>query len=540
MSASPPTTLGKYQIIREIARSNDIVYEAYDPLMNRRVAIKELSVPGGSTSQQRDERIRRFQREVKAAGSLAHPNIVTIYEVGEDGNRHFMAMEFLDGHNLRNELDTHGFLAPLRAVDIAIEVLNGLDFAHRHGVVHRDIKPDNIQLLDDGRVKLTDFGIARLTFEPNLTMDGQVFGTPSYMSPEQVVGKEIDARSDVFGLGVVLYEMIAGQKPFKGDNVIAITHAITNQHPDQPTQANHALWQVIQTAIDKTPAMRYPSAQAMREALESVLPTLQPGATVAQAAPPPVIDPYAGLAQQYPYANPVYTQPYVPAPQPQYAYNPYQGGQPGYQPTMGPGTLPPLPIAYYPPPPRRPMFSPATKSFFARFMLAFLVIGLFFALVVAAIIGLINVATKPPAQSSANPGAPAASGRPGPPPSPRAMRNPPLNSRSSRQPAPIPAEPEPALGPKFIYPSPEEARTMARTYAESADFENAAWAYLDAYRHSGSDQDAMLAVAAAVSLAEEDRTRRQTARQILHELRNAGYRDRVLDAAEMMLGTRDR
>ncbi len=226
MSGTTPTTLGKYQIIREIARSNDIVYEAYDPLMNRRIALKELAMPSGASDAQRDDRIRRFSREAKAAGSLNHPNIVTIFEFGEDSGRHFIAMEFLEGHNLRNELDTHGFLAADRAIEITLEVLDALDYAHKNGVIHRDIKPENIQLLPDGRVKLTDFGIARITFEPNLTIDGQVFGTPSYMSPEQVVGREIDARSDVFGVGVILYEMLSGQKPFQGDSVVSITYGI--------------------------------------------------------------------------------------------------------------------------------------------------------------------------------------------------------------------------------------------------------------------------------------------------------------------------
>src|SRR5688572_20837493 len=283
MSSGVPTTLGKYQIIREIARSNDIVYEAYDPLMNRRVALKELAVPPGSTPQQREERIKRFLREAKAAGSLSHPNIMTVYEVGEEGNKHFIAMEFLDGHTLRNELDTHGALSPERAISIATDILEGLDFAHRSGVVHRDIKPENIQLLSDGRVKLTDFGIARLTFEPNITMDGQVFGTPSYMSPEQVVGKEIDARSDLFSVGVILYEMVSGRKPFAGDSVVSITYAIMNAEPSQPQQANYAVWQVLQHALDKSPALRYASASEMIRALDD--------AAAASFSNSPVLDP---------------------------------------------------------------------------------------------------------------------------------------------------------------------------------------------------------------------------------------------------------
>jgi len=241
MSSNPPTTLGKYQIIREIARSNDIVYEAYDPLMNRRVALKELAMPGGSTGVQRDERVNRFKREAQAAGTLNHPNIMTVYELGQDGDRLFMAMEYLDGHTLRNEIDTKGFLPVDQAVRVAKEILKGLDFAHERGVIHRDIKPDNIQLLSNGAVKITDFGIARLTFQPNLTVDGQVFGTPSYMSPEQVVGREIDSRSDLFSVGIVLYEMLGGKKPFQGSSVMETTAQILNKSAEHITQLYHSL-----------------------------------------------------------------------------------------------------------------------------------------------------------------------------------------------------------------------------------------------------------------------------------------------------------
>lgn len=388
--SSPPTTLGKYQIIREIARSNDIVYEAYDPLMNRRVAIKELAIPSGSTPQQKEERIKRFQREVKAAGSLAHPHIVTIYEVGEDAGRHFMAMEYLDGHTLRNELDTHGFLAVDRACDIAIAILEALDFSHKHGVIHRDIKPDNIQLLENGQIKLTDFGIARLTFEPNLTMDGQVFGTPSYMSPEQVVGKDIDARSDLFSVGVVLYEMIAGQKPFAGDNVVSITFAITNKEPDPPAQATPALWRAIKQALEKTPHLRWGSAHEMIQGIESARRSDQAvgmpvtGAPPIYSAPYPAVppnvppvygpDPYAMLPPAVP--NPYAPPPHNPIPQ-TYAYNPYQAPQ-------GTGMMPPAPI-YYPKPPRGPLVKPETRVFLSRLALTFLVMGSLVALILVGI-----------------------------------------------------------------------------------------------------------------------------------------------------------
>ncbi|HRF59723.1 MAG TPA: protein kinase [Fimbriimonadaceae bacterium] len=406
--SSPPTTLGKYQIIREIARSNDIVYEAYDPLMNRRVAIKELAVPSGSTPQQREERIRRFQREVKAAGSLAHPHIVTIYEVGEDAGRHFMAMEYLDGRTLRNELDTHGFLPIERSCEIAVAILEALDFAHKHGVIHRDIKPDNIQLLDNGQIKLTDFGIARLTFEPNLTMDGQVFGTPSYMSPEQVVGKDIDARSDLFGVGVVLYEMVAGHKPFAGDNVVSITFAITNKEPDPPPQASPGLWRTIKQALEKTPHLRWGSAKEMIQGIESAQRSDSAVGSAMMGAPPiygtPYPSPPPGLPPVYspdPYGSvpPVGPNPYAPPPPnptPQtYTYNPYQ---------LPPGgaAMPPAPI-YYPKPPRGPLVKPETKVFLSRLVLTFLVLGSLIALILVAINAISTALSREQASRMAPP-----------------------------------------------------------------------------------------------------------------------------------------
>ena len=375
MSQTPQATLGKYQIIREIARSNDIVYEAYDPLMNRRVALKELSIPSSSTSAQRDDRVKRFEREVKAAGSLAHPNIVTIYEVGNDGDRFFMAMEYLDGHTLRNELDTKGFLPIDRAFEISLSILEALDFAHSKGVIHRDIKPDNIQLLSSGLVKLTDFGIARLTFEPNLTMDGQVFGTPSYMSPEQVVGKDIDVRSDVFSVGVLLYEMISGTKPFPGDSIVAITHAITTLPPSPSPQMSHALWEVISMALEKVPSQRFASAKAMATALENyrtgTLSGVIPGSVV--SGPPPI----------------AYGAPAAPQPPQQYP-TPYSGQPTGYgMPSHGqPAPMPyqgvPIPI-YYPPPPRQPLLKAETKQFLVKLFLTLVIVSTVFLLLMVSL-----------------------------------------------------------------------------------------------------------------------------------------------------------
>ncbi|MGV3615832.1 MAG: serine/threonine protein kinase [Fimbriimonas sp.] len=424
MSSSPPTTLGQYQIIREIARSNDIVYEAYDPLMNRRVAVKELSMPHGMTDAQKTDRISRFKREAQAAGTLNHPNIMTVHSFAEDAGRTFMAMEFLDGTTLRSEIDAKGFLPVDRAVEIAVAVLEGLGHAHSKGVIHRDIKPDNVQILSTGAVKITDFGIARLTFQPNLTMDGQVFGTPSYMSPEQVVGRDIDARSDLFSVAVVLYEMLSGQKPFAGDSVVSITYAIMNKEPQQPSQCDWGLWQVLSRSLDKSPQLRYGSATEMIEALKTARKQAQSGLMTATPPPnsgfnpnhpnntpgaytSPYANPGAGYAplnpgpatgygtpppaptynqpqaygpggyNQQPY-NP-YQAPAVAPPPPQYPYNPYQQSvpQPGY------GMPPPAPLPiYYPPPPRAPLLKPDTVVFLKKLTVAFVILGTLFALVI--------------------------------------------------------------------------------------------------------------------------------------------------------------
>lgn len=388
MSSSLPGTIGKYQIIREIARSNDIVYEAYDPLMDRRVALKELNLPGGTTAPQKEDRIARFERECRAAGRLAHPNIMTVYEFGQDSDRTYMAMEFLDGNTLRNEIDTKGPVPHDRTIEIAKAILAGLEHAHTNGVVHRDIKPDNIQLTSSG-IKITDFGIARLTFQPNLTIDGQVFGTPSYMSPEQVRGGDIDARSDIFSVGVLMYEMFTGTKPFQGDSVITITYSILNKEPEPPQHVGFALWRVIERAIDKSPALRWASAKEMSQAIDEALqqqatgvvpmgsPTIMPGFA------PPTANPYLT-----PYGTP--STPYgTPAPPPpiSYPYNPYVPGphQTGAQPPPGFQLPSNLPI-YYPPPPRKPLFTSEQSATMRKVGVIIFVLAAFFGTVIMAIL----------------------------------------------------------------------------------------------------------------------------------------------------------
>ncbi len=316
-------TLGRYQIIREIGRSNDIVYEAVDPGINRRVALKELCVPGNLSGQQRRERVERFYREARAAGSLAHPNIVTVYEAGEDQGRHFIAMEFLEGQSLRDILDIEGSMSVDKAVEIARQVCSGLSYAHAKHVVHRDIKPDNIQVLPGGQVKITDFGIARLMEEPSLTADGQVFGTPSYMSPEQVAGQPLDLRTDLFSLGVMLFEMLTGKKPFTGDTVVTITYNIINHQVMIPPSVPPYIERVILKALSKEPSQRYATADEMLADMDA-----KSFNGPFQSQP----DPF-GATMSSP--GPLY------GPQPQYPGQQQYPGQPGY----GAQTPPPQPVA---------------------------------------------------------------------------------------------------------------------------------------------------------------------------------------------------
>ncbi len=263
MAVSSNTVLGKYRIVREIARSNDIVYEAIDPSMARRVAVKELQLPPHLAGAQKRERIERFYREAKAAGTLSHRNIVTIYDVGQENDRHFLVMEYLEGQSLRDILQMQGALPLKETIEIALQLCDALAYAHSRGVVHRDVKPDNVHILPGGVVKLTDFGIARITAEPSITSQGQVFGTPSYMSPEQVASHTVDHRTDLFSLGITLYEMLAGRKPFTGDSVITITYNIMNMQPTMPVGVPGPLQQVLQRALSKDPNLRYQNAAAL-------------------------------------------------------------------------------------------------------------------------------------------------------------------------------------------------------------------------------------------------------------------------------------
>jgi serine/threonine protein kinase len=263
---------GRYRIIKELGKGNmGVVYQAHDPQIDRMIALKVLR-PDRMTS---EDFVARFLKEARAIGRLSHPQIVTVYDVGEDQGTIYIAMEYLKGEPL-NEVLKSGWLTVPQSVDIVRQVAQALDYANQKGIVHRDIKPSNIILTQDQVVKLTDFGIARIEDSSTgyQTQAGEILGTPIYMSPEQVMGKTADGRSDLYSVGVLFYEMIVGRRPFRGDNLAAIFHSITHDVPEAPAVIDpfisRALSDLIMKCLEKAPENRFQSGRQMVESLNAV------------------------------------------------------------------------------------------------------------------------------------------------------------------------------------------------------------------------------------------------------------------------------
>lgn len=259
---TPATILGRYRVEGELGRgAMGVVYRAVDPLLERPVAVKTVNL--SEAGDEAAEFDARFQQEAKAAARLAHPNVITVYDVGRQGQVAFMAMEFLEGRDLREIMADRPRLPVAEAIGIAAQVADGLAYAHERGVVHRDIKPANIMILGGGLAKIMDFGIARLRVSDVRTRTGVLLGSPKYMSPEQVLGQGADGRSDLFSLGVVLYEMLTGAAPFSGDSVSNLMHQIATASTPAPSRSNSEvpplLDLVVAKALAKKPEERYQS-----------------------------------------------------------------------------------------------------------------------------------------------------------------------------------------------------------------------------------------------------------------------------------------
>src|SRR5258706_4044618 len=268
------TKAGRYEIQGELGRgAMGVVYKAVDPVIGRTVAVKTLRLSEEGTGLSRPELLNRFQTEARAAGLLTHPNIVVVFDAGEEEGLYYITMELVEGKSLQALLDS-GQAFPLpRVLRIMEQTCSALHFAHERNIVHRDIKPANLMLTADDTVKVTDFGTAKILQFGTVQQTAHVMGTPSYMSPEQVKGRVVDGRSDIFSLGVLLYEMITGEKPFPGQNITTVIYKIVNEEPVPPRQIDASIHPgisaVVMRALAKDPDTRYQSCREMLEDLRS-------------------------------------------------------------------------------------------------------------------------------------------------------------------------------------------------------------------------------------------------------------------------------
>ena len=265
--------LGRYEILDELGRgSAGIVYKAHDPLIDRFVAIKTIELQR-LNDDEKNEYKARFYQEGKAAGRLNHPNIITIHDLGRKGDIAYIAMELMEGPELQGILSQQPPPSLEEKLDIAFQVASGLAYAHEHGVVHRDIKPSNIMVLREKHVKISDFGIARMGAALWQTSVDRIIGSPLYMSPEQILSHPVDARSDIFSFGIVLYQMLTGTLPFQGENANSIMYQIVNEEAARPGSLDPAipgvLEDIVARCMAKKPAERYQNANDLMSDLHS-------------------------------------------------------------------------------------------------------------------------------------------------------------------------------------------------------------------------------------------------------------------------------
>jgi tRNA A-37 threonylcarbamoyl transferase component Bud32 len=283
------TRVGRYEILGELGRgAMGVVYRAKDPVIGRTVAVKTIRISEEGTGMSRAQLVERFETEARTAGLLTHPNIVVIHDAGEADGLYYITMELVNGKSLQSMLDAGQKIPLPRLLHIMDQVCSALQFAHNHNVVHRDIKPANIMLYGDDVVKVTDFGTAMILQygAPNRT---EAMGTPCYMSPELIKGKALDGRTDIFSLGVMLYEMTTGQKPFLGKDIATILYQVLNDDPVPPHQLNPSIplgvSSTIMKALTKSPHLRYDNCRDLMEDLKHYRPgENEPNANAAPSA----------------------------------------------------------------------------------------------------------------------------------------------------------------------------------------------------------------------------------------------------------------
>ncbi|MCU0243027.1 MAG: serine/threonine protein kinase, partial [Vicinamibacteria bacterium] len=275
MSDAIPVTLGRYVIHDEIGRGMmGRVYRAFDPELGRTIALKTIRLAFSASAEEQEQFERRFLAEARAAAILSHPNIVIVFDVGRDPdtNMAYIALEYLAGQTLE-QMVAQGPLDWREACRIAARIADGLHHAHTAGIVHRDVKPANIVVLPSGVPKIMDFGIAKIP-SAKLTLSGQFFGTPAYMSPEQIEGRDLDGRSDLFSLGAMLYLLLTGSRAFAGSSIPSIVACVQGQDPPMPSEVvagiPAAVDLVVLRALAKDPAARYPDGRSFAEDLDDV------------------------------------------------------------------------------------------------------------------------------------------------------------------------------------------------------------------------------------------------------------------------------